>query len=96
MNRLIKVALAAFAAIFCLMYAVQNVMNLQAAHGFVALVLGMGGHDAYPAHFGPAIHSPALVWIALIIIVALEFLAGLLAARGAYDLWRARKAGSGC
>lgn len=94
MNRLIKVALAAFAAFFCLMYAMQNLMNLQAAHGFVALVLGMGGHEAYPGHLGPAIRSPALIWIALIMIIALELLAGLLSAKGAYDLWRMRKSGS--
>lgn len=92
MLRLIKILLAAFVAIFCLFYAIQNIVNLQAAHGFVAYVASMADHDAYPAHFGPAITAPALTWIMLWIIIALEMAAGLLAAKGAYDLFNARNA----
>jgi predicted small integral membrane protein len=94
MNRLLKVALAAFVAIFCLMYAIQNIANLQAAYGFVALMAGMEGHAAYPSHVGPSVHSPMLIWTMLWIIIALEFLAGLLAAKGAFDMWQARKKSS--
>ena len=92
MMRLIKVLLAVFVAIFCIGYAVQNIVNLQAAHGFVAYVASMADHGAYPAHFGPAITSSALTWIMLWIIIALEMGAGLLAAKGAYDLFTARSA----
>lgn len=92
MMRLIKILLAAFVAIFCIFYAVQNIVNLQAAHGFVAYVASMADHNAYPAHFGPAITSPVLTWIMLWIIIALEMGAGLLAAKGAYDLFMARSA----
>jgi predicted small integral membrane protein len=94
MNRLLKVALAAFVAIFCLMYAIQNIANLQAAYGFVALMAGMEGHVAYASHVGPSIHSPMLIWTMLWIIIALELLAGLLAAKGAYEMWQARKKSS--
>lgn len=92
MMRLIKILLAAFVAIFCISYAIQNIVNLQAAHGFVAYVASMADHDAYPAHFGPAITAPALTWTMLWIIIALEMGAGLLAAKGAYDLFIARNA----
>jgi len=92
MMRLIKILLAAFVAIFCVLYAVQNIVNLQAAHGFVAYVASMADHTAYPAHFGPPITAPALTWTMLLIIIALELGAGLLAAKGAYDLLKARNA----
>jgi predicted small integral membrane protein len=92
MNRLLKVVLAAFVAFFCLIYAVQNIVNLQAAYGFVALMVGMEGQTAYPAHIGPSVHSPVIIWSMLWLIIALESLAGLLAAKGALDLWKARKA----
>lgn len=90
--RLIKILLAAFVSLFCIFYAVQNIVNLQAAHGFVVYVASMADHSAYPAHFGPPITAPALTWTMLLIIIALEMGAGLLAGKGAYDLVRARNA----
>lgn len=90
--RLLKVALAAFAAFFCLMCALQNLMNLGPAYNFVALMVGMTGHEAYPGHLGPAFHSPLIVWSMLCLIILLELIAGVLAAKGAFDLWRARRA----
>jgi predicted small integral membrane protein len=94
MIRLLKIGLAGCVAFFCLMYAAQNLMNLQPAYGFVALMVGMDGHVAYPEHLGPSVHSPFLIWAMLWIIIALEILAGLLAAKGGLDMWKARK-GSG-
>jgi predicted small integral membrane protein len=92
MMRLIKISLATFAALFCIFYAVQNIVNLQAAHGFVVYVASMVDHTAYPAHIGPPVTAPALTWTILWIIIALEMAAGLLAAKGAYDMCRARNA----
>lgn len=92
MIRYIKILIAAFVALFCLFYAVQNLMNLQAAHGFVGLMTSMADQVAYPKHFGPAISSPILVWIMLFIIIAGELAAGLLAAKGSLDMWKARTA----
>jgi predicted small integral membrane protein len=88
--RWIKIALAAFVAMMCVFYALQNIVNLQAAYGFVAYVASMAEHAAYPAHFGPAITAAPVVWAMLWIIIGLETLAGLLAAKGAFDLFRAR------
>lgn len=90
--RYLKIGLAVCAAFFCLMYGLQNLVNLQAAYGFVALMAGMEGQMAYPNHLGPAVQAPALIWTMLAVIIALEFAAGALAAKGALDLWLARDA----
>lgn len=92
MNRLLKVALVASSSAFCLFYALQNLVNLGAAYGFVQYVTGMIGHEAYPGHFGPAVSSPVLIWAMLVIIIALELAAGIVAGKGAFDLWRVRAA----
>ena len=92
MNRYLKIVLAIFVALFCLLYAAQNIVNLDEAYGFVAYVASMTGHEAYPGHVGPPITAAWLIWLMLVIIIALETLAGALAARGAYDLFRARSA----
>lgn len=94
MVRNLKVLLAAFVAFFCLAYGVQNIVNLDAAHGFVAYVASMTGHEAYPAHFGPPVTAPALTWTMLWIIIALEITAGVVAAKGAWSMFRARGAGA--
>ena len=90
--RLIKVLLGGFVALFCLFYALQNIANLQAGYGFVAYVASMADHVPYPDHFGPPVTMPALIWAMFFIIVALEILAGLLAAKGTWHLFNARNA----
>ena len=92
MIRTFKIALAVFIALFCLTYAAQNLMNLQAAHGFVGLMTSMADHVAYPNHIGPPIKSPAVVWVLLFVIIAAELLAGLLGGKGVWDMWKARGA----
>jgi len=91
LNRILKIGLALFIALFCLFYATQNLFNLQSAHWFVSSTLAMEGHELYPGHFGPAINSPVLAWVALWVIIALEYLAGVLAIKGAWGLWQSRK-----
>lgn len=90
MIRFIKIFMAASVALFCLMYALQNVWNLEAASWFVSYTTGMEGHEKYPSHFGPAVTSSALHGIMLWIIIALEVTAGALAGKGAFDLFKAR------
>lgn len=89
--RLLKIDLAFFIALFCLFYATQNIYNLQSAHWFVATMLGMEGQELYASHFGPAVTSPALAWLALWIIIALEYTAGFMALKGGWDMWIARR-----
>ena len=94
MNRYIKIGLATFASLFCLFYALQNLANLGAAEWFVGTMTAMEGHEAYPNTFAFAIKSPFLVKMMLWIIILLELAAGLLAGKGAIDLFRNRN-GSG-
>ena len=94
MVRYIKIALAAFAALFCLFYALQNIVNLGPAEWFVGTMAGMEGHEAYPNTFGFAVKSPMLVKLMLWIIIIGELAAGLLAGKGAIDLFRARAGSS--
>lgn len=88
--RILKILLAASVAFFCLMYAIQNLVNLGPAFGFVQLMVGMEGHAAYPSHFGFAVTSRYVIGAMLGLIILLEITAGLLAAKGAFDMWRAR------
>jgi predicted small integral membrane protein len=90
--RQIKIILVAVIALLCLVYAGQNVANLEAAYQSFAYVLGNVDHTVYASSFIPSITNPALIWIALVIVVGSEFLAGLLAASGAITMWSARNA----
>jgi predicted small integral membrane protein len=94
MNRYIKIALAAFASLFCLFYAFQNLANLGPATWFVGTMAGMEGHEAYPNTFGFAVTSPVVVQIMLWIIILTELAAGALAGKGAFDLFAARNGSS--
>lgn len=90
MIRVLKSVLLAFVAVFCLVYAAQNLANLEAGHGFVSAMTAMEGHAAYPARIGPSVTAPLFTWAMFLLIVVLELAAGACAAKGAFDLWRAR------
>ena len=91
-TRELKTIFVAIIALLCLAYATQNVVNLDAAYGSFAYVMSNTDHAVYGASFMPAITSPALLWVALVLVVGLEFLAGLLAAKGTFAMWGARNA----
>lgn len=86
MIRGLKIALVVFVALQGLMYAVQNIVNLDAAYGFVTAVLSMADHAVYPAHFGPPATAPALIWTALWVIIAGELLIGVFGLIGAAQM----------
>lgn len=90
--RILKAVLLALVALLALFYAAQNVANLDPALQAVAYVLRMDDHAVYPGTFGMAIDSPAVAAVALSVIIAGEAAAGLLAGKGAWDLWAARTA----
>ena len=94
MNRYIKIALAAFASLFCLFYAIQNIANLGPAEWFVGTMSAMEGHEAYPNTFAFAVSSSVLVKMMLWIIILLELAAGILAGKGAIDMFVKRKGSS--
>ena len=89
--RYLKIVFVMFISLLCLFYAGQNVANLEACYQAFAYVMSMADHQAYPDSFFPAIQNPALIWLTLVLIVTLEFAAGLLAAKGAWDLWNVRQ-----
>jgi predicted small integral membrane protein len=89
--RLLKVILVISIALLCLFYAAQNVVNIGVAKAVVGTVMSMEGHDYYPASFGPAVTSPLLIAMTTWLIIALEIAAGVLAAWGAWDMWKERK-----
>ncbi len=90
--RLLKICFVASISLLCLFYAAQNVANLDACYQAFAYVMGAVDHQVYPDSIFPVIESPVVIWLALVIVVTLEFAAGLLAAKGAWDLWGARNA----
>ena len=90
--RYFKIDFVILISLLCLIYAGQNVANLEACYQAFAYVMSNADHQAYAVSFFPAIQSPALIWLMLVLVVGLEFTAGLLAAKGAWDMWSARKA----
>jgi predicted small integral membrane protein len=90
--RHLKIVFVAFICLLCLFYAGQNVANLGACYQAFAYVLGAVDHQVYPDSIFPAVQNRALIWLVLVLVLTLEFAAGLLAAKGTWDLWRARKA----
>ncbi len=90
--RTLKIVLVVFVALLGLLYAVQNLANLDVAYQFVASVVGEEDHVLYPSSVGFAVQSPALIWAILAIIITGELAVGLLSAKGAWDLWRERNA----
>ena len=91
-NRILKVILVAFVSLGALFWVIQNFANLEAAYQSVAYVTSNVEHEAYPNTFGFSFDSPILVWIALAVILAGELATGLVAAKGAYDMFSHRKA----
>ena len=92
--RILKTLFALSIALLCLFYATQNVVNLEACYAAFAYVFSHADHVVYAKSFFPAISSPALIWMTLAVVVGLEFLAGILAARGFWAMWAARTAGA--
>jgi len=90
--RTVKILLGLCISLLCLFYATQNVANIEQAYGAVAYVIGNLEHEVYPISFGPSVTHPGGVWLATVAIIAMEYLAGMLAFKGAWDLWAARKA----
>ncbi len=88
--RYLKIAFVFFVGVMALVYALQNLVNIGAARAVVGAVLGMENHEYYASSLGPAITSPAIVWLALATIILAEIAAGVFALLGSWQLWRTR------
>lgn len=86
---IVVAALVAFLALNHLLYALQNLFNLERAHGAIGVVLGQAEAPVYPRSVMPPVRSPALVWIALFMIIALQIAAGLALAAGSIQMFMA-------
>ena len=87
--RLLKVVLVVCVGLQALFYALQNIVNLEAAHAVMSAVLSMANHEYYPNHFGPPV-TGVLVWVALWIVILVELLAAVLCLKGSFDMFRRR------
>jgi len=85
--RLLKVVLVVCVGLQALFYGLQNIVNLEAAHAVMSVVLSMADHAYYPDHFGPPV-TGVLVWLALWIVILAELAAGLLCLKGSFDMAR--------
>lgn len=81
--------LVAFLALHSLIYAIQNLLNLEQAYGYVEAVFGQSEAPFYPRSMMPPIRQPALLWAALAFIIAAEFAAGIALAIGAIQMFLA-------
>lgn len=90
--RYLKILFVVLTSLLAIIYAAQNVANLEAAHQSFIYVMSGADHPAYPKTFGFETADPMLAWIATAIDIAAEFLAGLLLAIGALAMWSRRRA----
>jgi predicted small integral membrane protein len=90
--RYLKMILLICVSLQGLLYAIQNVANLDQAFASLAYVMSNQDHVAYPNSAFPAITSPLLIWIALGLVLIGEFGAGLLSAKGTWNLFVKRGA----
>lgn len=90
--RILKIMLVILVGLQGWFYVAGNIANWNAALGAVGYVLGMIGHEVYPSHIFPAITNSTLITIALLMIILGEFLVGAFSIKGAWDLWKVRKA----
>jgi len=89
--RVWKIIFAAIFSLLVLSYAVQNVANITGGmFASFAYVLSQADHAAYPQSVIPAITQPALIWVALLLVLVLEFICSIYAALGAWNMWKHR------
>lgn len=94
MIRLLKSVLVLFIGLHALFYALQNIANLEAAHGALVYVLSGTDHEVYAATLFFKLHNPAFAWAALALVLIGEFAVAFFGIRGGWDLFRAREGSS--
>lgn len=92
--RYLKIILVFFVGLQALLYFADNIINWGSAVHHVSYVLGMEGHEIYSASLLPPVTHVALVTTVLLVILLGELLVGVLSVKGAWDLWKVRKAGA--
>lgn len=90
MFRIVKALLVLFIGLHALIYALQNVANLDEAHAALGYVLSGADHVVYPRTLFFDVTSPAVHWAALALIIAGEVAIGFFGIKGAWDMIAAR------
>lgn len=90
MLRILKILLVLLIGVHGLIYALQNLVNLDEAHAATGYVLSNQGHEVYPDTMFFAVTSPILHWCVLWLVIVGEFAIGYFGMKGAYDMFTAR------
>ena len=90
MFRILKSLLVLAIGVHALLYALQNIANLGAAHGAISYVMSGADHQAYPQTLFFHSADPTLAWVALVLILAGEFAVAFFGIRGAWAMFAAR------
>src|SRR5688572_198200 len=91
-QRYIRIGLALTVGLLGAVWAINNLLNWEIAHGAVAYALSQENQSGYSAHIIPSIESSLAASFGLIVIVVAEAVAGSLALFGAWRMWSHRKA----
>lgn len=90
MLRILKILLVLFIGLHALIYALQNVANLEEAHAALGYVLSNADHEVYPNTIFFAVANPIVHWAALWLVIVGEVAVGALGLKGAWDMFTAR------
>lgn len=90
MFRLLKTVLVLFIGLHALLYALQNLANLDEARMALGYVLSAADHEAYPNSMFFSVTSPWLHWAALWLVILGELAIGFFGIKGAADMFIAR------
>jgi predicted small integral membrane protein len=90
MLRIIKILLVLLIGLQALIYALQNLANLDQAHAAIGYVLSNTGHEVYPNTFFFSVTNPAVHWLVLTLVIVGELAIGAFGTKGAWDMWAAR------
>jgi predicted small integral membrane protein len=90
MLRVIKILLVLLIGLHALIYALQNLANLDQAHAAIGYVLSNTGHEVYPNTLFFSVANPSVHWIALGLVIVGELAIGACGIKGAWDMWAAR------
>lgn len=90
MFRILKALLVLFIGLHALIYALQNVANLNEAHAALGYVLSGADHEVYPRTLFFDVSSSAAHWVALALVIVGELAIGFFGLKGAWDMIAAR------
>lgn len=90
-----KIVLVFGMGMFLFLAAVNNTLTYPGTFGAVKSAVDMQGTFKAPALMWRAFENPVYIWIAAGMIVACEYIAGIICLRGAWRLWQARSSAAG-